>query len=114
MDPQQRLLLEVAGRRSSTPAWPPTRSPAADTGVFVGITTTITSSLLIRPAAALGRLSGTGNGATCIPAGRLSYFLGLEGPSIARRYGVLLFAGRRPPRVPEPAVGSAGWPWPAA
>ena len=85
MDPQQRLLLEVAlggarGRRRSRP----TRSAGARTGVFVGICDRRLRAARMhagRPAS-LDAYAGTGN-AHSVAANRLSYVLGLRGPSVA-------------------------------
>jgi microcystin synthetase protein McyG len=82
IDPQQRLLLEVSWEALEDAGHAPDRLVRSDTGVFVGLMTTdylrllITSEALLRdPFAAMG------NG-TSFPAGRLSYTLGLQGPSL--------------------------------
>ncbi|UQA61058.1 type I polyketide synthase [Polyangium aurulentum] len=81
MDPQQRILLEVAWEALERAGQDPSRLAGSNAGVFVGISTEDYASLCIE--------SGlddiyvvTGNG-HCFPAGRLSYALGFQGPSIA-------------------------------
>jgi acyl transferase domain-containing protein len=82
LDPQQRLLLEVS--------WEALRRPDTDrlagskTGVFVGITTDDYSRLLWRHSDLdqIDAYFSTGN-ALNAAAGRLSYILGLQGPSMA-------------------------------
>ena len=70
------------GRRSSTPASRRTASPAAATGVFVGIGSNDYVAQLCRSRRSVDAYVGTGN-AHSIAAGRLSYLLGLHGPSLA-------------------------------
>ena len=85
MDPQQRLLLEVAlGGARATPGIAPTGWRAAATGVFVGITASDYAQLHCAggPRAARRATSATGS-AHSVAAGRLSYLLGLQGPSLA-------------------------------
>ncbi|WP_437631048.1 type I polyketide synthase [Sorangium sp. So ce854] len=83
MDPQQRLLLEVAWEALEHAGVAADRLAGTRTGVFVGITTN--DYQLLSAAAApeeQDAYAATGNG-HCFPAGRLSYVLGLEGPSMA-------------------------------
>jgi acyl transferase domain-containing protein/D-arabinose 1-dehydrogenase-like Zn-dependent alcohol dehydrogenase/acyl carrier protein len=78
MDPQQRLLLELsweALERAGVPAADLSGSP---TGVFVGISTNDYGQLQGQ----IDAYTGTGNSAS-VAAGRLSYVLGLQGPSMA-------------------------------
>ena len=84
MDPQQRLLLEVAWEALEDAGHAPDRLAGSDTGVFVGICNN-DYALLGGGGAAGGRLdaySGTGT-AFSVAAGRISYVLGLQGPSVA-------------------------------
>ncbi|XYH94558.1 type I polyketide synthase [Sorangium sp. So ce1128] len=83
MDPQQRLLLEVAWEALEHAGVAADRLAGSRTGVFVGITTN--DYQLLSATAALEEqdaYAATGNG-HCFPPGRLSYVLGLEGPSLA-------------------------------
>ncbi|XXY14484.1 beta-ketoacyl synthase N-terminal-like domain-containing protein [Sorangium sp. So ce216] len=83
MDPQQRLLLEVAWEALEHAGVAADRLAGSRTGVFVGITTN--DYQLLSATAALEEqdaYAATGNG-HCFPPGRLSYVLGLEGPSMA-------------------------------
>jgi polyketide synthase 12/epothilone polyketide synthase D len=83
MDPQQRMLLETsweALERSGTAA---ESLRGSRTGVFVGVCTNDYGNLqLRRPVTELDAYYGTGN-APSVAAGRLSYALGLQGPSLA-------------------------------
>jgi amino acid adenylation domain-containing protein len=84
MDPQQRLLLEVSWEALEDAQAPPDSLQGSATGVFVGITTNDYAQLQLQGDGA-SRLDGyffTGNPLNTI-AGRVSYFLGLHGPSMA-------------------------------
>jgi acyl-CoA synthetase (AMP-forming)/AMP-acid ligase II/NADPH:quinone reductase-like Zn-dependent oxidoreductase/3-oxoacyl-(acyl-carrier-protein) synthase len=84
MDPQQRLLLEVAWEALEDGGLPPDSLRGSRTGVFVGMSFYDYGVRALYPHD-LGRInpySGTGN-AFSIAAGRISYVLGLTGPSIA-------------------------------
>ena len=71
------------GRRWSTPGQPPTGSAGSRAGVFVGICTSDYAQLLpSHGGQAVDAYCGTGN-AHSVAAGRLSYLLGLQGPSVA-------------------------------
>ncbi|WP_437970635.1 alpha/beta fold hydrolase [Sorangium sp. So ce260] len=82
MDPQQRLLLEVAWEALENAGQVPEELVGTATGVFIGLTGNDYALLC-------GALdpsehdvyTATGNG-HCFPAGRLSYALGLNGPSL--------------------------------
>lgn len=82
MDPQQRLLLEVAwdalmDAGISPDSWANTKS-----GVFIGISNSDYGRRELESSDDLHIHSVVG-GALCIAANRLSYFLGLQGPSMA-------------------------------
>ena len=84
MDPQQRLLLEVAWEALEDGGLPPDSLRGSRTGVFVGMSFYDYGVRALYPHD-LGRISpysGTGN-TFSIAAGRISYVLGLTGPSIA-------------------------------
>ncbi|GAB6041226.1 type I polyketide synthase [Endothiovibrio diazotrophicus] len=83
LDPQQRLLLEVSWEALEGAAIVPKSLVGSRTGVFVGITGSEYLQQLLE-----GGLEGIdGNMATgtahSTASGRLSYLLGLQGPSIA-------------------------------
>ncbi|MFG1989001.1 type I polyketide synthase [Actinoplanes sp. NPDC048988] len=81
MDPQQRLLLETGWEAVEHAGIDPARLRGSATGVFVGAGPSDYSALL---GAARGGAEGfamTGTAGSII-SGRLSYVLGLEGPSL--------------------------------
>jgi acyl transferase domain-containing protein/acyl carrier protein len=84
LDPQQRLLLEVSWEALQDAGQVPERLTGSNTGVFVGVTTNDYGRKILGN----GELSNidtyyiTGNPLNAI-AGRLSYTLGLQGPSLA-------------------------------
>ena len=84
MDPQQRLVLEVAWEALENAAINPKRLEKSPTGVFFGVCETNYLSMLERHGSEtdFNAYVGTGNAHSVI-AGRLSYFLGLQGPSMA-------------------------------
>jgi acyl transferase domain-containing protein len=81
LDPQHRLLLEVAWEALENAGHNPLELRGSLTGVFVGIGADDYAKLQVRFAApeAVTAYSGTGN-AYCYGAGRLSFFLGAQGP----------------------------------
>ncbi len=81
MDPQQRLLLEVIWNALEHAGQAPDQLSGTDTGVFVGISTNDYAGL-IDQAGLADSYRSTGNAAS-IAAGRISYALGLQGPSLA-------------------------------
>ncbi|HLF25325.1 MAG TPA: SDR family NAD(P)-dependent oxidoreductase [Anaerolineae bacterium] len=84
MDPQQRLLLEVAWEALENAGQAPDKLNGSRTGVFVGIASSDYAALQLKGGdpARLDLYYGSGV-AHSIAAGRLSYILGLQGPSIA-------------------------------
>ncbi|HEX2909582.1 MAG TPA: SDR family NAD(P)-dependent oxidoreductase [Chloroflexia bacterium] len=84
MDPQQRLLLEVAWEALENAGLPSSKVSGSRTGVFIGITSNDYSQLLLKleDPAKLDTYFATGNFLN-VAAGRLSYVLGLQGPSMA-------------------------------
>jgi amino acid adenylation domain-containing protein len=82
LDPQQRLLLEVAWEALENANLAPERLNQSSTGVYVGITC---FDHAIRISGASERSSGyAGTGSALnMAAGRLSFVLGLTGPSMA-------------------------------
>jgi len=84
MDPQQRLALEVSWEALENAGQSCDQLKGSGTGVFIGITMNDYAQL-IRANAAGNRVDGyffTGNPLNTT-AGRISYTLGLEGPSMA-------------------------------
>ena len=81
MDPQQRLLMEVAWEALEDAGVPPGSLRGSATGVFVGLCSHDYETLLARQGQR-GPWTGTGNAAS-VAAGRLSYHLGVQGPSLA-------------------------------
>jgi len=81
MDPQQRLLLETAWEALENAGIPPDRLAGSPTGVFVGLTEEEYGRLHLRDASDLDAWSVSGNSGA-MASGRLSYHLGLQGPSM--------------------------------
>ena len=84
MDPQQRWLLEVVWEALEWSGIAPDSLSGSATGVFVGISTNeyLQRALKMGDPSVVGPHAGTGN-ALSIAANRLSYVLGLRGPSMA-------------------------------
>lgn len=82
MDPQQRLIMEVGWETLEDAGEAPSQLKGSKTGVFVGISGSDYGRLLFKDPSLLDLYSGTGNSTSIVP-NRLSYFLGLHGPSIA-------------------------------
>jgi acyl transferase domain-containing protein len=82
LDPQQRLLLESSWRAIEDAGIDPRSLAGTPTGVFVGIMSSEWSNLQILDFAGLTAVRGTGSG-YFMAANRISYHLGLTGPSVA-------------------------------
>ena len=84
LDPQQRLLLEVTWEALENAGINPSHLVDSRTGVFIGISTHDYADLLNKSLAPndIEAYFATGTSA-CAAAGRISYTLGLKGPSIA-------------------------------
>jgi len=83
MDPQQRMVVEVAWEAIENAAIPPKTLNGSRTGVFIGITAHEYGTLVAdRCGFDLDVYTATGN-AHNVSAGRISYLLGLQGPSMA-------------------------------
>ncbi len=84
LDPQQRLLLTHTWNALEDAGIAPGTLSGSDTGVFIGLTTHDYNDLIIRNGTleAINAYIGTGN-AFSTASGRISYFLGLEGPNMA-------------------------------
>ena len=114
MDPQQRLLLEVAWEALEHAGQAPDRLEHSRTGVYVGVCSSDYAYIQLK--------SGDSRAARCafhlrhrpqrIVSGRLSYLMGLQGPSRHHRYGVFVVARRGAPGVPVAAQpANAAWRW---
>jgi acyl transferase domain-containing protein len=83
MDPQQRLLLEVAWEALEHAGTAPDRLERSRTGVFVGVCSSDYTYLQLKSGdAALLDAHFTSGIAHSVFSGRLSYLLGLQGPSL--------------------------------
>jgi len=86
MDPQQRMLLEVAWEALEDTGIAPAELGATPlgqrTGVYVGICNNDYGRALYRHAELIDPYFATGNAAS-VASGRLSYFLGVQGPAVA-------------------------------
>ena len=83
MDPQQRLLLEVSWEALEHAAQSPEKLEGSRTGVFVGICNAdYRQRLLARSRDTYDTYMATGS-SHAIASGRLSYFLGVHGPSVS-------------------------------
>lgn len=82
MDPQQRLLLQVSWEALEHAGIPPSRLQKSATGVFVGIAGNNEYPVaMLKANASLDAYSLTGS-AVNVASGRISYQLGLRGPSL--------------------------------
>ena len=84
MDPQQRLLLEVSWEALEDAGQRPDELGGSKTGVFFGFFSFDYYNRQVKAGAEklIDAYTGTGNTAS-VAAGRVSYVLGLQGPSIA-------------------------------
>ncbi|MCA9958477.1 MAG: type I polyketide synthase, partial [Anaerolineales bacterium] len=84
MDPQQRLLLEVTWEALENAAQAPDQLAGSRTGVFVGILAEDYGQIHLADGGIeeIGAYYGSGV-ARSIASGRLSYVLGLQGPSVS-------------------------------
>ena len=84
IDPQHRLILEVSWEALEHAGQNPNRLNGESVGVFVGISTSDYAMLQMQRAdpALVDIYFGIGNAANAAP-GRVSYTLGLQGPSVA-------------------------------
>jgi len=84
MDPQHMLLLEVSWEALENAGQAPEKLAGSQTGLFLGISNNDYLQLQIKHGGAgnTNVFSGTGS-PFCMAVGRLSYVLGLHGPSLA-------------------------------
>ncbi|MBO0913297.1 type I polyketide synthase [Streptomyces laculatispora] len=81
LDPQHRLLLEVAWEALEHAGLPPDQLAGSPTGVFAGLSyNDYMDQLAGQPQELEGSILTNGH---CVAAGRISYLLGLHGPSVA-------------------------------
>src|SRR5271166_2904560 len=84
MDPQQRLLLEVTWEALEHAGQSPVRLGHTRTGVYIGVCSSDYAQLLLEAGnPALVDMYYASGTAHSIASGRLSYVLGLQGPSIS-------------------------------
>ena len=81
MDPQQRLLLEVSWEALEHAGQVPDQLAGTPAGVFVGMSNSDYARLLAANLEHIDAYYGTGN-VYSVTAGRISYLLGLQGPSL--------------------------------
>jgi acyl transferase domain-containing protein/acyl carrier protein len=81
MDPQQRLVLETSWEALEHARLSPTGLMGSDTGVFVGLVDHEYGRLASDDLTALDGYVATGSAGSVV-SGRLSYLLGLKGPSL--------------------------------
>ncbi|MHA4818111.1 type I polyketide synthase, partial [Streptomyces aculeolatus] len=82
LDPQQRLILETAWEALEDAGHPAAALDGRPVGVYLGLNTADYQQLLTRDMRQVDHYYGTGT-SFAATAGRVSYFLGLRGPSIA-------------------------------
>jgi acyl transferase domain-containing protein/SAM-dependent methyltransferase len=82
MDPQHRLLMETSWEALENAAIAPAALRESPTGVFVGIGNSDYWRMAYRDEEQIDGYSALGN-CYSVAAGRLSYFLGVHGPSMA-------------------------------
>ena len=105
MDPQQRMALELCWEALEDAAIAPDRLTDSPTGVFIGVSTTD----YVRMRQRIGDPRDVDAyqliGEPSFIAGRISYTLGLQGPSCVHRHRLLVLAGRAAPGGPVAAAG---------
>jgi acyl transferase domain-containing protein len=83
MDPQQRLLLEVAWEALEHAGMPPAGVMGTSAGVFVGLAASDYLQLELRSVGLADIDAYLASGSSpAVASGRLSYMLGLQGPSL--------------------------------
>ena len=82
MDPQQRLLLEVSWEALENGNISASKLRGTETGVYIGLSSSDYGQLQFGNSSPVSAYSATGS-ALSIAANRLSYFLDLQGPSLA-------------------------------
>ena len=82
MDPQQRVLLEVAWEALQHAGMPPDSLGESRTAVMMGVYYNEYQSICAADTDRISAYSATGN-AHSVTVGRISYLLGLHGPSVA-------------------------------
>src|SRR5262249_8224335 len=83
LDPQQRLVLEVAWEALEDAGLAPPRLEGRRTGVFVGVGGYDYAVECLAAGPLRLNVYGATGTSHAVAAGRLSYFLGLHGPSLA-------------------------------
>lgn len=83
MDPQQRMLLEIAWEATERAGWPASQLKESATGVFIGVGHQDYMLASLAAQQEIGSRLSTGSGARSLLANRISYQLGLRGPSMA-------------------------------
>ncbi|WP_067686605.1 hybrid non-ribosomal peptide synthetase/type I polyketide synthase [Nocardia jejuensis] len=81
MDPQQRLLLEISWEAIERAGIDPQALSGSDTGVYMGVTAQEYGARVYRDREGLAGYLTTGT-TISVASGRLSYALGLDGPSM--------------------------------
>jgi acyl transferase domain-containing protein len=82
LDPQQRLVLEVGWEALEHAGQAPAKLSGSQTGVFIGVSTSDYGEAVRQGNKFLDVYAATGTAHNAVP-GRLSYVLGLQGPSVA-------------------------------
>src|ERR1700722_12375485 len=82
LDPQHRLALEVAWEALEDAGYNPGGLAGSDTGVFLALSNSDYNRMVFARIEDVDAYSSTGN-ISSVAAGRISFTLGLEGPSMA-------------------------------
>lgn len=82
MDPQQRLLLEVTWEALERAGQSPEKLVGSQTGVFIGIANSDYGRMVWADSSGMDMYAATGT-TFSVASGRLSYILGLQGPSVS-------------------------------